>query len=270
MTDHNNLDSDELQLARELLFLMSEIAPTITAYVFSDKCMFGFGKYSERVINWLATYNFIVCNNRTPINDSGNAFINYYVLTDMGKAFNKIGVLSTIDVEENKEKFFELGNEIYSILEAYYAEETNMLARLLTVEEQDSYSNYYRLMTYESIKNRGKNSTDTIRENGLKNMFSLSVLLGEKDDNDRRTYDYVLKKCVEELGELSLEIQIDSGLSYKEPGADGIEGEAVDLAICAMDMFALQYPGLSPEQIEAEFYKKMNEKLEKWKRTIGM
>ncbi|QBO61929.1 hypothetical protein G17_00440 [Escherichia phage vB_EcoM_G17] len=34
-------------------------------------------------------------------------------------------------------------------------------------------------------------------------------------------------------------MNIRDGLSYKEAGKDGVKGEAVDLCICALDMFAL-------------------------------
>lgn len=102
----------------------------------------------------------------------------------------------------------------------------------------------------------------------LSNMFNLSVALGRCGANDKRTVTYVMDKCVEELGELSVEKQIAAGSSYKTAGADGIKGEAVDLAICAMDMFALQFPNMSADEIEREFLSYMTIKLEKWKKSL--
>lgn len=105
-------------------------------------------------------------------------------------------------------------------------------------------------------------------ELSLSSMFNMSVGLGAHGTNETRHEDYVLKKCVEELGELALEINIDQGLSYKEPGKDGVKGEAVDLAICALDMFALQCHNMTSEEIEREFLSYMVTKLNKWRDTL--
>ena len=103
----------------------------------------------------------------------------------------------------------------------------------------------------------------------LTSMFNMSVGLGRVDSDNKRTESYVMDKCVEELGELSLEKQIAAGTSYKSAGPDGVKGEAVDLAICAMDMFALQYPDSSAEEIEREFLSYMLVKLHKWRNTLN-
>lgn len=108
----------------------------------------------------------------------------------------------------------------------------------------------------------------SLDEVSLVSMFNMSVGLGQKGKDASRHEDYVMKKCAEELGELSLEINISQGLSYKEPGKDGIKGEAVDLAICALDMFALQCHNMTPEEIEREFLTYMLTKLNKWKNTL--
>lgn len=108
----------------------------------------------------------------------------------------------------------------------------------------------------------------SLDEVSLVSMFNMSVGLGPKGTDASRHEDYVMKKCAEELGELSLEINISQGLSYKEPGKDGIKGEAVDLAICALDMFALQCHNMTPEEIEREFLTYMLTKLNKWKETL--
>lgn len=105
-------------------------------------------------------------------------------------------------------------------------------------------------------------------ELSLRSAFNMSVGLGPRGTDSTRHEDYVMKKCAEELGELSLEINISQGLSYKEPGKDGIKGEAVDLAITALDMFALQCHNMTPEEIEREFLSYMLTKLNKWRETI--
>lgn len=103
------------------------------------------------------------------------------------------------------------------------------------------------------------------QEPSLSTIFTTSVELGRVDTSKKRTYDYVLSKCMEELGELSLEVQIENGLSYKEPGKDGIRGEAVDLAIAAMDMFALACGDMNKQAIENLFLSTMEKKIAKWK-----
>lgn len=120
----------------------------------------------------------------------------------------------------------------------------------------------------ESVPGKINLDNIDIDELSLVSMFNMSTGLGPKGTDDTRSDDYVLKKSAEEMGELALEINIDQGLSYKEPGKDGIKGEAVDLAICAMDMFALQCPGKNAEEIEREFLSYMLTKLNKWRDSI--
>lgn len=105
-------------------------------------------------------------------------------------------------------------------------------------------------------------------EPALISMFNMSSGLGPKDSTAYRTENYVLRKTNEELGEMTLEMNIADGLSYKQAGSDGVKGEAVDLAICAMDMFALQCPGMAPDVIEREFLSYMLVKLNKWRDTL--
>lgn len=102
----------------------------------------------------------------------------------------------------------------------------------------------------------------------LNNMFQMSVMLGEKGTDRSRTEDYVLRKINEELGEMTLEMNIADGLHYKQAGADGVKGEACDLAITALDMFSLQCPGMSADEIEREFLTYMCLKLGKWRKSI--
>jgi hypothetical protein len=46
----------------------------------------------------------------------------------------------------------------------------------------------------------------------------------------------VLAATQSELGELSEEVAIESGDSYKDHGPDGIQGEAVDMLIAGLDL----------------------------------
>lgn len=119
----------------------------------------------------------------------------------------------------------------------------------------------------DNSKNSHLNDID-FSEPVLNNMFQMSTALGDKGFDSSRTWDYVLRKVNEELGEMTLEMNIADGLSYKEAGKDGVKGEAVDLAICAMDMFALECQGMSAEEIEREFLTYMCTKLHKWRKSI--
>lgn len=113
-----------------------------------------------------------------------------------------------------------------------------------------------------------KNDID-LSEMSLVSMFNMSTSLGPKGTDRSRSEDYVLRKINEELGEMTLEMNIADGLSYKQAGKDGVKGEAVDLAICALDMFALQCPGMSAEEIEREFLAYMIQKLNKWRDSLS-
>jgi len=59
----------------------------------------------------------------------------------------------------------------------------------------------------------------------------------------------ILTSLVEEVGELSTEIGIQSGHTGKTPGSDGILGEAVDVILCALDMIRVNYPDVTEEDI---------------------
>lgn len=79
-------------------------------------------------------------------------------------------------------------------------------------------------------------------------------------DNGRKPHN-VLSHVGEEFGELSLEVEIKHGISYKEPGKDGIVGEALDLIAAAIDQIYLEEPDIT----EAELISRIKPKLEKWK-----
>jgi NTP pyrophosphatase (non-canonical NTP hydrolase) len=72
----------------------------------------------------------------------------------------------------------------------------------------------------------------------------------------------ILCSLVEEVGELSTEVSISEGLSYKTEGPDGVIGEAVDVLICALDIIKVH----KPEITEEEIIKLVQDKCAKWKR----
>lgn len=94
----------------------------------------------------------------------------------------------------------------------------------------------------------------------MKTLITETFNYSDQVHNNRNPF-YVLLKCTEELGELSEEVQIAAGVSYKQPGKDGIVGEAIDLITCALDMIHITHPELTEEDILAIAIPK----LEKWK-----
>lgn len=79
--------------------------------------------------------------------------------------------------------------------------------------------------------------------------------------NDGRTKHKVLASLMEEVGELSTEVNISEGLSYKEPSVDGVVGEAIDVIACALDLIYLENPNITQLDIE----KIISLKCSKWK-----
>lgn len=78
--------------------------------------------------------------------------------------------------------------------------------------------------------------------------------------NNARTPSDIAKYSVTELGELMEEIIISEGQSYKEPGKDGVVGEAIDVIACMVDLIHVARPGITEEEI----LKIARPKLEKW------
>lgn len=134
----------------------------------------------------------------------------------------------------------------------------------------DKYKGGYNitLMSFADNEPEVFKESESISQPDLLKMFQTSYGMGPRNQDQYRTYDYVKGKCMEELGELNVEIQIEQGQSYKEPGKDGIRGEAVDLAITAMDMFALSCNNMSPEEMQKLFLDTMSKKLDKWIKIV--
>ena len=78
-----------------------------------------------------------------------------------------------------------------------------------------------------------------------------------------RTVDDVVLHMTTELGELSTEILIANGKSYKDPGEDGIVGEAIDVILCALDVIRLDTPDITVDEIMSIADKKLKKWVEK-------
>lgn len=66
-----------------------------------------------------------------------------------------------------------------------------------------------------------------------------SMDLGLKNSDNLRTNKYVYGKISEEFHEIHEEILVEQGFLHQPKGKDGISGEAMDLLISAIDLFAL-------------------------------
>lgn len=94
-----------------------------------------------------------------------------------------------------------------------------------------------------------------MKESLAENVFTVGDLLP-----DRNPYG-ILASLVSEVGELSEEVSILEGDSYKDEGPDGVLGEAVDVIICAYDLIRTVYPHMTEESINIY----AREKIIKWK-----
>ena len=54
---------------------------------------------------------------------------------------------------------------------------------------------------------------------------------------------------MEEVGELSTEVRVKYGTSYKEGDKDGILGEGCDAILCILDLIYVDNPDISSEKI---------------------
>lgn len=64
-----------------------------------------------------------------------------------------------------------------------------------------------------------------------------------------RTVSQIFMHGLTELGELAQEVIISEGRSYKDPGADGIAGEAMDLILCLTDLILVRTPAIDEARI---------------------
>ncbi|WNA15829.1 hypothetical protein XaC1_186 [Xanthomonas phage XaC1] len=137
-----------------------------------------------------------------------------------------------------------------------------IVSRLVKFDENKAITNE------DEITDIVKPNNALIDFSSVLEVIKFSKELGNKGTSPKREQSAVQAKLIEEVGEHSVEIQIQNGITYKDAGVDGIAGEAVDIAICAIDSFALEYPDKSPEEIFGMFQTYMSTKLAKWKRTV--
>lgn len=81
--------------------------------------------------------------------------------------------------------------------------------------------------------------------------------------NNRSPQD-ILNHLVSEIGELSTEISIEYGNSYKTPSVDGIVGEAIDAILCLVDIIHKH----APELTEDDLAKYAQKKTMKWQKSV--
>lgn len=91
-----------------------------------------------------------------------------------------------------------------------------------------------------------------------------SADLGLKNTDNLRTNSYVYTKISEEFHELHEEILVQQGFLNQPQGKDGIFGEAMDLLISAIDLFALNTQNdKTPTEVETLLFKHISHKLDK-------
>ena len=91
-----------------------------------------------------------------------------------------------------------------------------------------------------------------------------TVLRYSRKIRDNRSNYAVLAKIQEEVGELTTEVAVKAGDSYKPKGKDGIKGEAIDAILALMNLIYVDDPHIT----EAELIQKSIPKLEKWETKV--
>lgn len=81
------------------------------------------------------------------------------------------------------------------------------------------------------------------------------------DVEGKRNPHSTLAYLMEEVGELATEVNIRQGFSKKDPGEDGVIGEAADVILCAIDLIYQDNPFTTSYDIEEVIKSKLN----KWK-----
>lgn len=275
------MNSDNLFLARDLLMHVEPGEVISTQFNHEYNVRAGYDKYPAEVIEWLTNSKLLVLADVISISEQSSVEIfKVSILGEQVAEFANLAEFYDAGVT-GEEHFLKTGRSIYMALDMFNESEIEPMVSLLTREEQDAYNHYYRIAAMKALQGRGQPKPipeievndfvahrNQVMDTGLTEMFQLSVELGSNGTDDTRTNNYVFKKCMEELGEMALEDNIANGLSYKDAGSDGVAGEAVDLAICAMDMFALQHPDNTAEEIQYLFLDYMGKKLNKWKETL--
>lgn len=102
-----------------------------------------------------------------------------------------------------------------------------------------------------------------VKPHTLVSMVQYTSRTGDLHMPDRSLYS-IMCAATSEVGELAQEVAIESGDSYKDKGADGVVGEALDVIIACLDMIYKAKPGITEEAMIAL----ASPKCEKWLQKI--
>lgn len=78
---------------------------------------------------------------------------------------------------------------------------------------------------------------------------SISHILGYSRRLCTMDKSQIMHSITEETGELATEVSISLGFKNREPGKDGVVGEAVDVIVSAVDMIYAENPDITVEEI---------------------
>lgn len=98
----------------------------------------------------------------------------------------------------------------------------------------------------------------------MNNTLISHILKTSKNVKNSRNLHTILSKCMEEIAELSVEVNIETGLSNKNKGEDGIKGEAIDAIITLVDLIYLYDENVT----ENELIEIASLKLNKWVNSL--
>jgi len=163
---------------------------------------------------------------------------------------------------------FELGQEV-RLVEMYQGVPRGAIGLITKITEcahWDGEGNKYlirmelrdpvagRIRNYIEVFNKRVELITQEKTDVLSEVARISNLFGK-----RRSLPAVMLQMQEELGELSTEVAIATGTKRREPSPDGVLGEAVDVAIVALDMAMLEADGDVEKVVET-----FKRKLAKW------
>jgi NTP pyrophosphatase (non-canonical NTP hydrolase) len=94
-------------------------------------------------------------------------------------------------------------------------------------------------------------------------LFDVICSTSKEIKNNRSPTDVMLV-IMGEVGEVSEEVAIKYGNSYKTEGEDGVIGESIDTIIGLIDLILLDNPNITEEELSVIAAKK----LQKWKSKV--
>jgi hypothetical protein len=87
--------------------------------------------------------------------------------------------------------------------------------------------------------------------------------------NERSLQD-IMGSAMSELGETAIEVNIETGHSYKQPSPDGVVGEAVDTIMCMLDLIHRHSPDFTEEDLANIAMAKGSKWIEKLEKHKGI